>query len=105
MLSSPLIAANPQVLADLALVNRLPTISIFPDFAQKGGLVAYGPDLLELYPQAAVMTRKLLQGAAAADLPIERPTRFKLIANLKTAKALDLTLPTSILLSADEVIE
>jgi putative tryptophan/tyrosine transport system substrate-binding protein len=105
MLSSPLIAANPQVLADLALVNRLPAISIFPDFAQKGGLVAYGPDLLELYPQAAVMTRKLLQGASAADLPIERPTRFKLIANLKTAKALDLTLPTSILLSADEVIE
>ena len=105
MLSSPLIAANPQVLADLALVSRLPAISIFPDFAQKGGLVAYGPDLLELYPQAAVMTRKLLQGGSAADLPIERPTRFKLIANLKTAKALDLTLPTSILLSADEVIE
>jgi putative ABC transport system substrate-binding protein len=105
MLSSPLIAANPQVLADLALTNRLPAISIFPDFAQKGGLVAYGPDLLELYPQAAVMTRKLLQGASVADLPIERPTRFKLIANLKTAKALDLTLPTSILLSADEVIE
>ena len=105
MLSSQLIAANPQVLADLALANRLPAISIFPDFAQKGGLVAYGPDLLELYPQAAVMTRKLLQGASAADLPIERPTRFKFIANLKTANALGLTLPTSILLSADEVIE
>jgi putative tryptophan/tyrosine transport system substrate-binding protein len=105
MLSSPLIAAHPQVLADLALVNRLPAISIFPDFAQKGGLVAYGPDLLELYPQAAVMTRKLLQGASASDLPIERPTRFKLIANLKTANALGVSLPTSILLSADEVIE
>ena len=105
MLSSPLIAAYPQVLADLALVNHLPAISIFPDFAQKGGLVAYGPDLLELYPQAAVMTRKLLQGASAADLPIERPTRFKLIANLKTANALGVTLPTSILLGADEVIE
>ena len=105
MLSSPLIAANPQVLADLALEKRLPAISIFPDFAQKGGLVAYGPDLLELYPQAAVITRKLLQGASAADLPIERPTRFKLIANVKTANALGLTLPTSILISADEVIE
>jgi putative ABC transport system substrate-binding protein len=105
MLSSPLISSSPQLLADLALANRLPAISIFPDFAQKGGLLAYGPDLLELYPQAAVMTRKLLQGAPAADLPIERPTRFKLIANLKTASALGLTLPTSILLSADDVIE
>ena len=105
MLSSPLFSAYPQALADLALINRLPAISIFPDFAQKGGLIAYGPDLLALYPQASVMTRKLLQGASAADLPIERPTRFKLIANLKTASALGVTLPTSILLSADEVIE
>src|SRR3954451_20654953 len=105
MLSSPLISSSPQLLADLALVNRLPAISIFPDFAQKGGLLAYGPDLLELYPQAAVMTRKLLQGAPAADLPIERPTRFKLVANVKTANTLGVTLPTSILLSADEVIE
>jgi putative tryptophan/tyrosine transport system substrate-binding protein len=105
MLSSPLFAGNPEALADLALVNRLPAISIFPDFAQKGGLIAYGPDLLELYSQAGVMTRKLLQGASAADLPIERPTRFKLVANVKTATALGLTLPTSILLSADEVIE
>jgi len=105
ILSAPLFVGNPQILADLALVNRLPAISIFPNFAQKGGLMAYGPDLLELYPQAGVMTRKLLQGASAADLPIERPTRFKLIANLRTANALGVTLPTSILLSANEVIE
>jgi putative tryptophan/tyrosine transport system substrate-binding protein len=105
MLSAPLFVGNPQILADLALVNRLPAISIFPNFAQKGGLIAYGPDLLELYPQAGVMTRKLLQGASAADLPIERPTRFKLVVNLKTARELGLTMPTSILLSADEVIE
>jgi putative ABC transport system substrate-binding protein len=105
MLSSPLFASNPQVLADLTLVHRLPAISIFPDFAQKGGLIAYGPDLLELYPQAVGMTRKLLQGVSAADLPIERPTRFKLVANVKTATAVGLTLPTSILLSADEVID
>jgi putative ABC transport system substrate-binding protein len=105
MLSAPLFVGNPQILADLALANRLPAISIFPNFAQKGGLMAYGPDLLELYPQAGGMTRKLLQGASAADLPIERPTRFKLVANLKTARELGLTMPTSILLSADEVIE
>ena len=59
--------------------------------------MAYGPDLLELFPQAGVMTRKLLQGASAADLPIERPTRFRLIANLKTANALGVTLPTAVL--------
>jgi putative ABC transport system substrate-binding protein len=105
MLSSPLFAYSGQVLADLALRNRLPAISIFPDFAQKGGLIAYGPDLQSLYPQAGVMTRKLLQGAAAADLPIERPTHFKLVANLKTARELGLTMPTSILIGADDVIE
>ena len=105
MLSSPLFAYNSQVLADLALSNRLPAISIFPEFAQKGGMIAYGPDLQSLFPQAGAMTRKLLQGASAADLPIERPTRFKLVANLKTASAIGVTLPTSILLSADEVIE
>jgi len=105
MLSSPLFAQNPEALATLALSSRLPAISIFPDFAQKGGLIAYGPDLQSLYPQAGVMTRKLLQGAAAADLPIERPTRFKLVANLKTARSLGLAMPTAILLSADEVIE
>lgn len=105
MLSSPLFAQNPPVLAALALSNRLPAISIFREFAQQGGLIAYGPDLLSLYAQAGVMTRKLLQGAVAPDLPIERPTRFKLVANLKTAGVLGLRMPTSILLSADEVIE
>ena len=105
MLSSPLFAYNPEPLADLSLKSHLAAISIFPDFAQKGGLIAYGPDLLSLYSQAGALTRKLLQGAAVADLPIERPTRFALVANLKTANALGLTLPTSILVRADEVIE
>jgi|SRR5450631_1730261 putative ABC transport system substrate-binding protein len=105
MLSSPLFADNPRLLADLALRNRLPAINTFPDFAQNGGLIGYGPDLESLLKQAAVLTRKVLQGASVGDLPIERPTRFKLVANLKTASALGLTLPTSILLSADEVIE
>jgi putative ABC transport system substrate-binding protein len=105
MLSSPLFAGNPRLLADLALQSRLPAISIFPNFAQGGGLIAYGPELEDLFRQAGIMTRKMLQGAAVADLPIERPTRFKLVANLKTGKALGLTMPTSILLSADEVIE
>jgi putative ABC transport system substrate-binding protein len=105
MLSSPLFGGNPQLLADLTLKNRLPAINIFPDFAQKGGLIGYGPELQSLFAQAGILTRKVLQGAAVGDLPIERPTRFKLVANLKTARELGLTLPTSILLSADEVIE
>jgi putative tryptophan/tyrosine transport system substrate-binding protein len=105
MLSSVIFAGNLPLLADLARRNRLPAVNIFPDFAQNGGLVGYGPDLDSLFVQAGLMTRKLLQGASVANFPIERPTRFKLVANLKTASALGLTLPTSILLSADEVIE
>ena len=105
MLSSPLFGGNPQLLADLALQNTLPAINIFPDFAQKGGLIGYGPELQNLFMQAGVLVRKTLQGSAIADLPVERPTRFRLVANLVTARALGLTMPTSILLSADEVIE
>jgi putative tryptophan/tyrosine transport system substrate-binding protein len=105
MLSSPLFGGTLPLLADLALRNRLPVVNIFPEFARSGGLIGYGPDLLSLFTQAGTLTRKLLQGAAVADLPIERPARFKLVANLKTASALGLTLPTSILLSADEAIE
>ena len=105
MLSSPLFGGNPQLLADLALQNRLPAINIYPDFAQKGGLIGYGPELQNLFMQSGVLVRKVLQGNSIADLPIERPTRFRLVANSVTARALGLTLPTSILLGADEVIE
>jgi putative ABC transport system substrate-binding protein len=105
MHSSPLFGGNPQLLANLALQNRLPAINIFPDFAQKGGLIGYGPELQNLFMQSGVLVRKVLQGNAIADLPVERPTRFRLVANLQTARTLGLTLPTSILLSADEVIE
>jgi putative tryptophan/tyrosine transport system substrate-binding protein len=105
MLSSPIFAGNPQLLADLAIRNRLPAINNFPDFAQNGGLIGYGPDLQSLFAQAGLLTRKVMQGSAIADLPVERPTRFKLIVNLKTARTLGVTMPTSLLLLADEVIE
>jgi len=105
MLSAPLFAGNPQLLADLTLQGRLPAINIFPDFARKGGLMAYGPEIQSLVMQAGVLTRKVLQGAAPAELPVERPVRFKLVVNLKAARALNVTLPTSVLLSADEIIE
>ena len=105
MLSSPLFGGNPRLLGDLALQNRLPAINNFPDFAQNGGLIGYGPDLQSFFMQAGVLTRKVLEGAAIADLPVERPTRFKLVTNLKTARMIGVTMPTSILLLADEVIE
>jgi len=105
VLSSPLFGGNPQMLADLAIKRNVPTISLFPDIAREGGLLAYGPDIQGLYRQAGAMARKVLDGAKPAETPAERPTRFQLVANLRTAKRLGITLPTSILLRADETIE
>ncbi|MFO1081071.1 MAG: ABC transporter substrate-binding protein [Reyranellaceae bacterium] len=105
MLSSPLFGGNPQRLADLAIASRLPSINIFPEFAQKGGLLGYGPDLQNLFLQAGVLVRKALQAGSAADLPIERPTRFTLVANLRAARSLGLTIPAPVLAGADEIVE
>jgi putative tryptophan/tyrosine transport system substrate-binding protein len=105
VLSSPLFGGNPQFIADLAIRRNVPTISLFPDVAREGGLLAYGPDIQALYRQAGAIARKVLNGAKPAELPAERPTRFQLVANLKTAKLFGITLPPSILLRADEVIE
>ena len=105
MLSSPLFGGNPQLLADLAIKHRLPAINIYPEFAQKGGLLGYGPDLQSLFAQAGTMVRKAIQAGTASDLPIERPTRFKLVANLATARLLGTSIPPSVLAGADEVIE
>jgi putative ABC transport system substrate-binding protein len=105
MLSSPIFSGNPRLLGDLAIRNRLAAINNFPDFAQNGGLIGYGPDLQSLFAQAGLLTRKVMQGGVIADLPVERPTRFKLITNLQTARMIGVTMPTSLLLLADEVIE
>src|SRR6516162_2270681 len=105
LLSSPLIAGNPQLVADLTIRRNIPTISLFPDIARGGGLLGYGPELQDLYRQIGAMARKILQGAKVAELPVERPTRFHLVANLKTARLIGITVPPSILLLADEVIE
>jgi putative ABC transport system substrate-binding protein len=107
LLSSPLIGVgnNPRVIADLAQKHHLPAITLFPDFARFGGLLAYGVDLPEGYRQATGMIVKVLNGAKPADLPIERPVKFQLVVNLKAAKALGIAMPTSVLLRADEVIE
>jgi putative tryptophan/tyrosine transport system substrate-binding protein len=105
ILSSPLFGGNPQLVADLALRRQVPTISLFTEFAREGGLLAYGPDLQGLFRQAGGMARKMLRGAKTAELPVERPTRFQLVANQRTAKLFGMTLPPAILLRADEVIE
>jgi putative ABC transport system substrate-binding protein len=80
-------------------------VTLFPDFARAGGLMAYGPNLLDTYRQLGGMVAKVLRGTKPADLPVELPTKFELVINVKTAKALGLEVPTSILLRADEVIE
>jgi putative tryptophan/tyrosine transport system substrate-binding protein len=105
MLSSPLIADNMQMLAELALRHRFPAITLFPDFARAGGLLAYGPNLLSLLRLSGVVAGKVLRGANPAELPIERPTKFETVLNMRTAHALGLSIPTSLLLRADEVIE
>ncbi len=105
VLSSPLFGGNPQLVADLAIRRKVATISLFPDIAREGGLLAYGPDIQGLYRQAGAMARKVLRGAKPEELPAERPTRFQLIANLKTAKTLGLELPSTLVARADEVIE
>ena len=105
VLSSPIVSISSNKIAELALKYRLPGISLFAAFARAGGLISYGPNLEDLYRETAAMAGKILKGAKPADLPAERPTRFDLVVNLKTAKVLNLTMPTSMLLRANEVIE
>jgi hypothetical protein len=97
MLSSPLISANVRKEAELAILHNLPVITLFPDFARAGGLMAYGPNLLGVFRDNGGMIAKVLQGRKPADLPIQRPTKFELVINLKTAKTLGVTLPNTIL--------
>jgi putative tryptophan/tyrosine transport system substrate-binding protein len=92
-------------IAQLALLGGLPAIHFSSAFPKVGGLMSYGPNIDSLYRRAAVYVDKILKGSKPADLPIEQPTKFELIINLKTAKALGMAIPESFLLRADEVIE
>ena len=89
----------------LATNHSLPVVSIYKDFAEAGGLLAYGSNLPAAYRRAAYYADRILKGAKPSDLPVEVPTQFDLVVNLKTAKALGLTVPPSVLLSANHVIE
>jgi putative tryptophan/tyrosine transport system substrate-binding protein len=94
-----------QKILALAADHSLPVVSIYRDFAKSGGLIAYGPALDIIYRRAAYYVDRLLKGEAPSRLPIEQPTKFDLVVNLRTAKALGITVPQSVLLRADEVIE
>ena len=92
-------------IAELALKHRLPMMVPASEYARAGALISYGTDYLDLFRRAAMYVDKILKGAKPADLPIEQPTKFEFVINLKTAKALGLTIPPSLLQRADEVIQ
>jgi len=105
VLPSPMLFFQTERLAKLALKHKLAATSLFRLFAESGGTLAYGPDQSLVNERCAVLVAKILGGAKPADLPVERPSKFTLVVNLKTAKALGLTIPQSVLFRADEVIQ
>ena len=92
-------------LVELAVRSRLPAVYVTREYVELGGLMSYGPHVPDLYRRAATYVDKILKGAKPADLPIEQPTKFELILNLKAAKALGLTIPPALRLRADQVLE
>jgi putative ABC transport system substrate-binding protein len=104
-LEDPLLVSLRRQIAELTVKLRLPTIYANREFAEAGGLLSYGPDRRQLYRRAAEFVEKILKGAKPADIPVEQPTKFELVINLKTAKALGLDLSPKLLALADEVIE
>jgi putative tryptophan/tyrosine transport system substrate-binding protein len=101
----PLFGGNIKRIIDFAAKNRVPMLFHVREFVDAGGLASYGPDRSDLFRRAAGYVDKILRGAKPADLPVEQPAKFELVINLRTAKALGLTIPQSLLQRADQVIE
>jgi len=105
VVASPFFSSRGQQIATLATKTRLPAIYEHRGFVEAGGLMSYGPDHRDIFGLVALFVDKILRGAKPGDLPVEQPTKFELVINRKTAKALSLTIPPSLLLRADQVIE
>jgi putative ABC transport system substrate-binding protein len=105
VLSSPMFASHRTRIVDLAAMSRLPAVFPASEYVDAGGLMSYGPNNIDLYRRAAYYVDRILKGTKPADLPVETPTRFELVINLKTAKRIGVTIPESVLQRADRVIE
>jgi putative ABC transport system substrate-binding protein len=104
MLSSAVLSSEPGRILPLAAKNRIPAIYPWPEFVEAGGLMTYGVSLKDLFRRAAIYVDKILKGAKPADLPVEQPTKFEFIINLKAAKQIGLTIPPNVLVRADRVL-
>jgi putative ABC transport system substrate-binding protein len=105
VLASSLLSVNRHIIIQRMAALRLPAVYQWPEMAEEGGFVAYGPRLIRLYRQRAGMLVKILRGAKPADIPVEQPTEFELVINLQAAKAIDHEVPAGLVLRADKVIE
>jgi putative ABC transport system substrate-binding protein len=105
VVGDPMFVQHRRRFVELAAKSRLPAVYELKDYAEAGGLMVYGPSTLDMYRRAAPYVDKILKGAKPGDLPVEQPTKFELVINLKTAKALGLKIPPSLLARADQVIE
>src|SRR4029077_16458596 len=103
--ASPLAAVHRNLIITLAAQHQLPAVYPFRYFAPSGGLISYGPDIADQYRRAAGYVDRILKGEKPADLPVQSPTKYELVINLKTAKTFGLTVPSTVLARADEVIE
>jgi len=105
VLPSPMVNSARRRIIEMAAKHRMPTIMAFPGFAEEGGLIAYGPDVPDMFRQAGDVMVKVLRGTPPSEIPIERPARFELVVNRKIAASLGLTVRPSLLVRADRVIE
>jgi putative ABC transport system substrate-binding protein len=103
--SGPVMRPNRKRIANFALKSRLPSVYSSRGYVEAGGLMSYGADLADGYRRVAIYVDKILKGAKPADLPVEQPTKFELVINLKTAKQINLTIPPNVLARADRVIK